>query len=177
MKTVITLIEEGLSPRASYVERHTVRAIIKDQGKIMMAYARYYDDYTFPGGGIKEGETPENALRRELNEELGAYGVTIIEVFMTTEELKYSIRGDDTVFLQTSTFYLCTLEGYGQARPQVQELMHGLDPVMVDPKDALTHNQKVMNDDKHSKKGMRTVLRRENAVLEALIKEREHESI
>lgn len=50
-----------------------VAAVIRDQNKIF-ATARGYGEFKgwweFPGGKIEEGETPEEALKREIKEEL-----------------------------------------------------------------------------------------------------------
>ncbi|MBR6452487.1 MAG: (deoxy)nucleoside triphosphate pyrophosphohydrolase [Lachnospiraceae bacterium] len=67
-----------------------VAAIIHKDGKIFATqrgYGAYKDYWEFPGGKIEEGETPEQALIREIQEELAT---TIqIEQFLTTVEYDY----------------------------------------------------------------------------------------
>ena len=52
-----------------------VAALIEDQGKWLVCQRRKWDTFggmwEFPGGKVKEGESLEEALRRELLEELG----------------------------------------------------------------------------------------------------------
>lgn len=48
--------------------------VLKDkEGQILLVQKQVYDQHqwAFPGGGINEGETSEQAARRELKEELG----------------------------------------------------------------------------------------------------------
>ena len=47
-----------------------VRAIIQDDDRILVCKRKDKDYYFFPGGHIEFGETAEQALIRELNEEL-----------------------------------------------------------------------------------------------------------
>lgn len=72
-------------------ERKTIRvvaAVIKENDRIF-ATARGYGDYKgwweFPGGKIEEGETPEEALVREIREELTAQ----IEVHQLITAIEY----------------------------------------------------------------------------------------
>ncbi len=60
-------------------ERQTVRAaVVDEQGRILLL--RYRDEFSewwvTPGGGREEGETDEQTLRRELEEEVGLVGFT-----------------------------------------------------------------------------------------------------
>lgn len=56
---------------------HVVAAVIERSDRRLLICQRRRDDssplkWEFPGGKVREGETPEEALARELREELGA---------------------------------------------------------------------------------------------------------
>jgi mutator protein MutT len=61
----------------------------------------YQEYYTFPGGGLEEGETPEEGTIREIKEELGI-DVEIIKKVYDIETQKFN---------QTEIFYLCKYVG------------------------------------------------------------------
>ena len=58
------------------VKRSTSQGILVRNGSIFLVRRsakkeRHAGEWNFPGGGIEEGETPEQALKREMFEELG----------------------------------------------------------------------------------------------------------
>ena len=81
-----------------------VAAIIVRDGRIFATqrgYGEWKDWWEFPGGKIEHGETPEDALKREIREELA----TEIEV----DELLTTVEYDYPKFHLTMHCYLCTL--------------------------------------------------------------------
>ena len=84
---------------------NVVAAIIRDQDKIFATqrgYGAFKGGWEFPGGKIEEGESKEEALKREIMEELD----TKIQVGELFETVKY----DYPDFRLIMDCYFCTIE-------------------------------------------------------------------
>ncbi len=64
--------------------RHTSRAIIIKDEKILLLTGHGCDFYWTPGGGLEDGETPIEAVRREVQEEL-AVGIETLSHYLSYE--------------------------------------------------------------------------------------------
>ena len=81
-----------------------VAAIIRKEGRIFATqrgYGEWKDWWEFPGGKMEPGETSEEALKREIREELS----TEIRV----DELLCTVEYDYPKFALTLHCYLCSL--------------------------------------------------------------------
>ena len=84
--------------------KNVVAAIIRKGDRIFATqrgYGDWKDWWEFPGGKIEPGETPEEALAREIREELDA-DITILELLHTVE-------WDYPSFHLSMRCYLCEL--------------------------------------------------------------------
>ena len=65
--------------RTYVYDRSRSVAIVVRNGKILMERVFYFgrEFFTVPGGGIEPGETPDQAVLRELKEECGVDGTVV----------------------------------------------------------------------------------------------------
>jgi 8-oxo-dGTP diphosphatase len=83
-----------------------VAALIESDGKLLVCQRRRTDSFglmwEFPGGKLEPGETPAQALARELQEELGVEARIGPEIFRTRHQ--YSELGEaiDLIFFSAT---------------------------------------------------------------------------
>lgn len=84
---------------------HVTAAIILHEGKVFATqrgYGEFKDGWEFPGGKVEPHETPEDAIKREIKEELN----TII----TVDRLLDTIDYDYPTFHLHMDCFLCSVE-------------------------------------------------------------------
>ena len=85
---------------------NVVAAVIMKDGKVFATqrgYGEFKDGWEFPGGKVEAGESPEEALRREIREEL--------EVVVNVGDLIDTIEYDYPAFHLSMKCYACTIAG------------------------------------------------------------------
>ena len=92
---------------SSFKDMKTIRvvaAVIRSENKIFATargYGEFKGQWEFPGGKIEAGETPEEALKREIREELSTE-ISVDEFFCTVDY-------DYPAFHLTMHCYLCSM--------------------------------------------------------------------
>ena len=86
-----------------------VRAIIvNEKNEILLVKHTYQDFWFLPGGGVKKGETFEQAIRRESIEETG-YNINTIELFGVYQNTYEGKRDNIVVFVcRNGSFIKCS---------------------------------------------------------------------
>ena len=81
-----------------------VAAVIIQDNKVFATqrgYGEFKDGWEFPGGKVEEGETPEEALIREIREEL--------DVFVSVDSFLCTVDYDYPKFHLTMHCYICSI--------------------------------------------------------------------
>ena len=94
--------------KTRFVKRTAVRGVIYDKDCLLMVQTKL-GDYRFPGGGVQENETHEQALLREIAEETGYVDVTVCSCMGTAFEQNIDWYEGDAYFQMCSYYYICRL--------------------------------------------------------------------
>lgn len=136
---------ERLFPCGQLYRREAVRAVVVDGADMLLLYTRRYDDYSFPGGGVCDGEQLEACLRRELQEETGADTVSVNRYLGYVDELRPDRQGSPNTMLMRSHFYKCAVNrALGKSAPEEYELANGMAALWINGHEALAHNEALL---------------------------------
>ena len=103
-----------------------VAAILQREGRIFATqrgYGAYKDYWEFPGGKIEPGETPEQAVVREIREEL--------ETVISPERLLMTVEYDYPEFHLSMECFLCSIQE-GKLKLVEHESAKWLSPQQLD---------------------------------------------
>jgi len=91
--------------KGKIISRNAVRAVIINEQKILMVHLGKTNEYKFPGGGIEENETVEEALKREVLEEVGCNVTKIEEKIGIMTEFGIAEEDKNSIFKMVSEYY------------------------------------------------------------------------
>lgn len=170
MKRLFTLYRQpDLDRSGTTLVRKAYRAIIFEDGKLLLVHSAKYGEYKFPGGGQNTGESPVAVLRREVAEETGRRLDAKIVPFGSTMEYARDFEGKFDIFQQVSYYYLCRVRGEaGPTALEDYEIEYGYSPVWISPEEAFDHNLAVPAHDRIPWK------ERDTRVLGLLIGKKDH---
>lgn len=129
------------NPHGTTVERQAVRGIIIRGEQLLLLYSPVAREYKFPGGGVENGETLENALEREILEECGAQLTRVVREIGSIVEYAHAKEPEFETFKMTSHNFLCEVEAF--VAPQAlegYEIQLDFQPVWVEIGEALGQN-------------------------------------
>ena len=138
MPPLFDMIPEAEDPTLPAFVRPSARAILIENGRVLMVKSEKYGFYKFPGGGIERGETAVAALIREAAEEAG--------ILLAPESIRPygAVRriddGSRSLFFQENFYYFAKAAGSCPRDPDPYETEEGFTPLWTDPAPAIEAN-------------------------------------
>jgi 8-oxo-dGTP diphosphatase len=124
--------------------RESARAIILRGHELLLVYASLEGGYKFPGGGVEPGETHDETLAREIQEECGARLSQILREYGMVIEYKLPFEPEFDVFKMISRYYVCQVtECLVEPRLDDYERQLGYCPQWVPVQDAIHANHRL----------------------------------
>lgn len=91
------LAEAGSYMHKDYLFRVSLKAVIRnDRGELLIVKEKGHRKWSLPGGGLDWGETYEQAMRRELYEEVGYAGEFTMKLIAADDAKPLKNRPVDT---------------------------------------------------------------------------------
>lgn len=148
--------------------RNSARSIIISGGQIVMVHSLKYDYYKFPGGGIKDGENPVDAMIRETLEEAGLKVLPdTVREYGLVHRIQKSKVDETECFIQDNYYYLCeAADAMEMQNLDDYEAEERFTLEYIDPQTGIETNRRAGHGPKDS-----VMLEREARVLEMLMTE------
>ena len=110
MQQILVLDEKNYTADMPVFEKTGVRAIIEKDGLFAMQKSSR-GEYKIPGGGVDDGETLEEALLREVQEEVGLQVIPeSMEELGEILEMRRDIFNKELKYIAHSLHYLCKVK-------------------------------------------------------------------
>ncbi len=130
--------------RVELVDRRAVRAVIRRGDLLLMVHSAVAGDYKFPGGGLEPGESPEEALTREVSEECGRTVTRVGEVILRVVEHRRALE-PGAFFRMESLYHPCDVgDDIHDQRLDDYENELAFAPVWVSMDEAIGTNERVL---------------------------------
>jgi len=151
--------------------RKATRGIVLDGDNILLLYTERYHDYSLPGGGVDEGESLTDGLKRELKEETGAQNIEVLAEFGLYEEYRPWHKENADIIHMLSYCYICKISKVlTETAFESHEIQNGMKPVWVNIFAAIEHNEETIK--ASPKKGLS--IERETFLLKKIARELVH---
>ncbi|PZO00308.1 MAG: DNA mismatch repair protein MutT [Hyphomicrobiales bacterium] len=146
MRLITKLVHPDVkTATGAILTRRAARGIVLRETSILLLFTERYNDFSFPGGGVAEGEDLVDGLRREMEEETGASNVQVGRHYGYIEELRPHWKQGFDLMNMTSHFFFCDIDPIMHAtKMEDYEKANGMRPVWVDLGEAIAHNRGVM---------------------------------